>query len=234
VFILREASLLRQQASNAMLKLLEEPPESTLFVLLTSDVESLLPTILSRCQRVDLSPLSRSSIARELEDIHGMSSQEATELARLSCGRIGWALEAAKSPQLLADYKVDLERVALLLESGLEERFAYAEETAALFARSREEATARLNVALAWWRDLLLLKEDSPELVSNTPAMDALQRHANWVSAPQVVAAIRRTQDTMSCLESNVNPRLALDVLMLSLPQREATPSVASGPRRAM
>ena len=142
-------------------------------------------------------------------------------LARLSKGRIGWALEAAREPQLMEDYTAELERMASLLDDTLEGRFDYAEEVAALFTRNREKALERLNVAISWWRDLLVLKKSDGEFVSNLPAMEALRSHASWISTPQVVEAIKRTQETMSYLEGNINPRLALEVLMLSLPRVE-------------
>jgi DNA polymerase-3 subunit delta' len=142
-------------------------------------------------------------------------------LARLSKGRIGWALEAARNPQLMEDYTAELGRMASLLDDTLEERFAYAEEVAALFVRDREKALERLKLAVSWWRDLLVLKNGTGEFVSNVPAMEALQSRARWISIPQVIEAIKRTQDTMSCLDGNINPRLALEVLMLSLPRDE-------------
>lgn len=221
VFIFQEASSLSPEASNALLKILEEPPESVLFILLTSNGESIFPTIVSRCQWVGLNSLPLSSIARELQEVLGTPPQEAMDLARLSKGRIGWALEAARDPQLMADYTAELGRMASLLDETLEGRFTYAEELAALFTRNREKALERLKVAVSWWRDLLVLKEGDGEFVSNMPALEALQRHAQWISTPQVVEAIKRTQDTMSCLEGNINPRLALEVLMLSLPRGE-------------
>lgn len=220
VFIFQDASSLSSEASNALLKLLEEPPESVLFILLTSDAESILPTILSRCQWIGLNYLALSAIGRELQKTLGTPPQEAMDLARLSKGRIGWALEAAREPKLLEDYAAELGRMASLLDENLEDRFAYAEEMATLYARNREKALGQLKMAVSWWRDLLVLKKGEREFVSNTPAIEALQRHARWVSSPQVVAAIKKTRDTIGYMEANVNPRLALDVLMLSLPRR--------------
>ena len=221
VFIFPEASSLSSEASTALLKLLEEPPESVLFILITTRGESIFPTIRSRCQCVDLNPVPLDTIARELQEVMETSPQEAMKLARLSGGRIGWALTAAKDPQLMEDYTVELLRLPSLLDDTLEGRFAYAEEMASLFTRDRERALDRLKVAVSWWRDLLMLKKGNREFVSNLPAMQTLQSYANWISASQVVEAIKSIQDTMRCLEGNINPRLALEVLMLSLPRGE-------------
>ena len=224
VFIFQDASLLSSEASNALLKLLEEPPESVLFILLTSDAESILPTILSRCQWIGLNHLPISSIANELQQVFGIPPQEAIDLARLSNGRIGWALEVARDPKNLGAYAAELERMASLLDEHLEDRFAYAEEMATLYSRNREKAIEQMKMAVSWWRDLLVLKNGEREFVSNTLAIEALQRHSRWISSPQVVAAIKKTRDTIGYMEANVNPRLALDVLMLSLPRRGEQP----------
>jgi DNA polymerase-3 subunit delta' len=221
VFIFQEASSLSSEASNALLKLLEEPPESVLIILLTSDIESIFPTIVSRCQWVGLNYVALSTIGRELQNTLGTSQQEAMNLARLSKGRIGWALEAAGESQLMDDYSTELERVASLLDETLEGRFAYAEEMATLYARNREKAVEQLKTAVSWWRDLLVLKKGRGEYVANMPSMEALQYHAGWISTPQVMEAIKRIRDTIGYMETNVNPRLALEVLMLSLPRRE-------------
>ena len=224
VFIIEEASSLSPEASNAFLKLLEEPPEAVLFILLTGYPESIFPTILSRCQWVGLNHLPIDTVARELQQLLGTPPKEAMDLARLSRGRIGWALEAAREPSVMEEYAADLERIASLLDETLEERFAYAEDMAALYARDREKALGQLNMAVGWWRDLLVLKNGEREFVSNTPALEALQRHAGWVSSPQVVDAINGTRDAIGHMETNVNPRLALEVLMLSLPRMQDQP----------
>ena len=220
VFIFQEASSLSSEASNALLKLLEEPPESVLLILLTSSSEAIPDTILSRCQQIDFRTVPVDTIARELEEGRGVPREQAVDLARLSGGKIGWAIEAAKDPSLVEDYTAELEAVSRLLDNGLEERFTYAEEVASLYARDWERGLGRLKVGMHWWRDMLLIKGGHEDLVSNAPAIEDLRRHAGWISTPQVVRAINATMETIEFLESNVNPRLSLDVLMLSLPRK--------------
>ena len=221
VFIFQEAHSLSQEASNALLKLLEEPPESVLLILLTGSREAIPDTILSRCQQIDFRTLPIDTIARHLGESLEVPREQATDLARLSGGKIGWAIEAAGDLGLVEEYTAELEGVSNLLDNGLEERFAFAEEVASLYSRDWERALGRLKVGMNWWRDVLLIKSGHEELVSSAPAMEDLRRHAGWLSTPQVVRAINATRETMEHLESNVNPRLSLDVLMLSLPRKE-------------
>ena len=221
VFIFPDASTLSTEASNALLKLLEEPPESVLLLLLAAQEDAVLPTILSRCQRVELGRLPAEAVAEELVRAKGVAREDAEALARLSGGSIGWALEAAERPEILDEYAAELERVASLLDQGLEGRFGYAEETAGLYGRDREKALLRLRTALGWWRDLLALKEGGDALVSNTPALEGLRRHAEWVTSAQAVAAVGHIREAIGHLEANVNPRLALEVMTLGLPRAE-------------
>ena len=220
VFIFQEASSLTSEASNALLKLLEEPPDSVLLILLADSRESIPDTIVSRCQQIDFRTLPVETIARYLQDTQEVPQERAMELARLSGGKIGWAIEAAGDPSMVEEYTNELEGVSQLLDNGLEERFAYAEEVATLYGRDWERALGRLKVGMNWWRDMLLVKSGHEDLVSSPPVMEDLRRHAQWISTPQVVQALNATRETIDYLESNVNPRLSLDVLMLSLPRK--------------
>ena len=94
VFIVDGTELLWDAAANSMLKTLEEPPPQVIIVLLSSDGDALLPTIRSRCQTIELRPLSADVVARELSARFESSPADVEEVARLCAGRIGWAIQA--------------------------------------------------------------------------------------------------------------------------------------------
>ena len=218
VFIIREASLLSEEAANALLKLLEEPPDSVLMVLLTSNPDLLPDTIISRCQQLNLSPLPSDVIYRALQDIPGISPVDAMELTKLSSGSIGWAIDAVTAPNLMEDHKSNMQFIAALLESRLEDRFAYAEEIDRLFRRDRNLALSKLTAFLNWWKDLLVLKSGCQDLIVNTASIKDLLDHSKWLSTAQIVTSIKDTLRTINYLHSNINARLAIEVLMLRLP----------------
>src|SRR5690606_31250577 len=83
-------------AANAFLKTLEEPPPFAVLVLTTRDKELLLPTILSRCQALPLRPVPAERIERFLRDRLGVNPDRAALVARISNGRVGWAVRAVK------------------------------------------------------------------------------------------------------------------------------------------
>lgn len=96
VFVIREADLMTTQAQNALLKTLEEPPGSTLLVLLVSAIDRLLPTTLSRCQVVEFAPLPRNFVAGKLTELRpDLDSASAAFCAAHCEGSIGEALRLA-------------------------------------------------------------------------------------------------------------------------------------------
>ena len=224
VYIFDGAEEMSTEAANALLKVLEEPPDQVLFLLLTSQEEALLPTIRSRCHRIELHPLPISVVAEELVSSEEMDPEQASVLARLSRGCLGWALSASREPAVMEQRAAQVERIALLASATLEERFDYGGELATRYARDRQDAVGELEQWLRWWRDVLLIKEGGEEHVSNIDQMASLRRVAEQVTTRQVASTITGIRDTIEALESNANPRLALETLMLALPARQKTP----------
>ena len=218
VFIFDGAEHMSEEAANALLKTLEEPPPQVMLILLTAQEEVLLSTIRSRCRRVELRPLGHVEVARGLVTSHSVAEEEAEKLARLSRGRLGRALLILGDPSIREKQKEDLERVAQLSTGSLEDRFSYASELSTLFFRDRERAREMIYLWLQWWRDLLLIKEGAEDFVHNVEWAETLRASASEVSTAQVVAFIRATLKTLEALDDNANARLALEVMMLSLP----------------
>lgn len=218
VFIIQEADRLSAEAANALLKVLEEPPPDLLWVLLTSDLEAVLPTIASRCQAMELRPLSVGQTAQVLQSSHQLSEEDAERIARLSRGCVGWALQAAEEPALLARLHQQLERLVDVSNGGLEGRFAYAADLAQRFQRDRAQGREQLHLWLRWWRDVLLVQQDRQAQVVHQEWREALEGHARTLSQAQTVKWIDLLYQTLDALEHNANPRLALEAMMLELP----------------
>jgi DNA polymerase-3 subunit delta' len=93
VFLIRDAERMNEQAQNALLKTLEEPPGSACLILVTSSAERLLPTIRSRCQRVPFGLLPAEFVCDRLQVQAGLKREAAATLATLAQGRLGAALQ---------------------------------------------------------------------------------------------------------------------------------------------
>ncbi len=218
VVIIDGAESMSDEAANALLKTLEEPPAQVMFLLLTANETAVLPTVRSRCQTLSLHPLSKDQMVERLVTGHHAAPEQAEQLFRLSRGCLGWAINALNDAQVLEQRQADLEKMKETLEAGLETRFTYANEVASLFGSDRDAAKDLLALWLRWWRDLLLIKEGAEEFLHNADHADSLRSQASGLSTPQIVQFIHRLMQTLSSLDSNASPRLAMEVLMLNLP----------------
>ena len=226
VLIFDGVERLTDEAANSILKLLEEPPDKVVLILLSSDASAVPSTIASRCQLLELRPLPLQTVAEVLRNEHGADQDTADEIARRSGGRLGWALEAVERREILTDLNDRLEALTDVVKAGLEARFAYAESLASSFFRSRETVWEELRMWRDLWRDLLLMKEGGADYVVNLPLASQLSRMAESMATADIVAAVGCVQETWLHLERNVNPRLALEEMMLRLPRPvEAAPA---------
>lgn len=220
VFVFDGAEHLSEEAANSLLKTLEEPPDQVVLLLLTSDDGALLPTLVSRCQLLKLRPVSRSLIVRELETRHGVDREKADEVARLSRGRPGWAIDAVSRPGALEQLNKTFGAIEGVISGGMEARFSYAADLAASFGRNRDSVRQELALWLEWWRDVMLAKEGDPGIVTHLSRLGALQPLADALSTAQVARAINAVREAEEQLDRNVNPRLALEAMVLALPRR--------------
>lgn len=218
VYVIQEAERLSEAAANSLLKTLEEPPSSVVLVLTTQDATSLLPTVVSRCQEIDLRPVAALLIEATLRD-RGVDPQQAKLLAALAKGRLGWAVGTASSKGALTRRFDLVERLAGLPRASRVDRFAYAAEIAILYGRDPESARTVLETWQSWWRDLLLYRLGLPHMAINADLSDRLSAEAGAYSIEALGAMIAAIQQTITLLGQNVNQRLALEALMLKVPK---------------
>ncbi|MBE0480197.1 MAG: DNA polymerase III subunit delta' [Dehalococcoidia bacterium] len=218
VFIINGAEHLNEESANCLLKTLEEPPQRVLIILVTTNERMLLPTVVSRCQRMELFPLSSGEIEQELVANRGVPVEKAELLSKLCRGGIGWAVTAALDDKVLEEHRQRLTQLRDLNEAAFEHRFEYAARLAAQFPKNRAVVEDTLRLWMDWWRDLLLVKAGCPESVVNTDEADELRRQADAYTLAQIRDFIGSIQASLKQLEQNANPRLALEVLMLNVP----------------
>ncbi len=218
VYVLLNADQLTLPAQNALLKTLEEPAPTVRIILSAPTTQSLLPTVVSRCQQLPLRTPSRADIASALRELKDLEPERAQFLAGLAGGRIGWALQAAGDETLLDARVAGFARLADLLAGDLVVRFKAAEELAARATSDIDSVRETLRLWLTWLRDLLLLVEGCPDLVVNADQLTTLQTAAGRLGSREVQAAVRALQQASGQVDGSTNSRLALEVLMLRLP----------------
>jgi DNA polymerase-3 subunit delta' len=222
VFIIDGAELMSNEAANCLLKTLEEPSEGVIFILLTANDSVLPDTVVSRCQKLELRPLPAAEVENALNERRSLESAKAGLLSRLCHGRLGWALTAADDESLLEKRAQLLERLLEVIRGDNEPRFDYAAQLAAQFGQNRAAVQEVLDLWLDWWRDLLLVKLGSLSTITNVDHEAELVEMGQDYSLAQIRAFLGSIQAAAEQLEQNANPRLALEVLMLSIPGRSA------------
>ena len=221
VFVIDGAERLSIEAANCLLKTLEEPVGKVLFILLAADDRLLPPTVISRCQRMELAPLPSGEVEEALVRRWGIEPQLAKLLARLSHGCLGWALSATFDSSRLQQRTEKLERLVEVVKPDYEERFAYAAQLAAQFSQSRDSVQEVLDLWVDWWRDLMLVKVGCSEAITNVDMVATLEEMSQGCRLEQIRSFIDSLQAAKEQLGQNANPRLVLEVLMLSIPERK-------------
>jgi len=216
------AELMSNEAANCLLKTLEEPSEGVVFILLTANDSFLPETVVSRCQRLELRPLPTSQVEAALGERRSLESAKTELLSRLCHGRLGWALTAADDDSLLERRDQLVEKLLEVIRGDNEQRFDYVAQLAAQFGKNRLSVQEVLDLWLDWWRDLLLIKLGSSGAITNIDHEAELAEMSQGYSLPQIRAFINSIQAAGEQLGQNANPRLTLEVLMLSIPGRSA------------
>jgi DNA polymerase-3 subunit delta' len=216
MFIIDEAERLRDEAANSILKTLEEPPETSILILVTSRPNDLLPTIRSRCQHFRFSPLPAADIDQLLKRRTQHSSEDCRLLAKIAAGSFGRALTIE-----LADYRRHREEMLKLIEA-CSPGFLYSNAAKAvanwLDKRKSEYFDDRTEILFTLLRDLYLLKVD-PDFSAITH-LDVRTRLLK-LSSQFSLAQLAQTTQVLDHLEAgarrNLNRSLAVDQLVLNL-----------------
>jgi DNA polymerase-3 subunit delta' len=218
VFLLSCAERMNEESGNALLKVLEEPPEKSLLILSTSHPHLLLPTILSRCQVVAFRKLAPEEVAEVLRKKMDVGDAQAGFAANLSEGSPGRAMT------LLRDGLDERERVMSWLGKNeaneVENILSMAEERTSKSGNSGAERRKKLimflDIVLSWYRDLLMIAAGSSRILNDDYAQE-LKRAACGLSIMKVHKALNLVLLSQRWIESNANPRLVLEVLFLEI-----------------
>lgn len=241
VYVITPAEAMNREAENRLLKTLEEPPPGTLLILTTNNLSALLPTTISRCQLLTFRPLP-APLAESYLQSHFPDHKSAVvrSLVALSGGRLGWAIEMLRHPEVLAlreqllDLCVSFPDRPLIYSLRLAEKLLQLTEDWWLATADPEVAdkalkasadrvlrtrlTEILNVLLSWHRDLALVyaDPDSP-LVINHDRRAELQRLAPHYRPESCQRVCDHLEELRAQLRQNANLRLATEVLAMRL-----------------
>jgi len=202
-------------AANALLKTLEEPPAYAHLILLAQDADVLLPTIVSRSQQIVLRPLATATVEQALREQWHVPAEQAAHLARISGGRMGWAIRAATEATYHQRMEDALALLLNLLHQDLPARFDTAQ---ALVRDTSVNVDETLEYWLTGWRDVLLIQTGNAERAIHQQHHAALNQIAQRVPLAAIVSTLKALEGCQEALQRNANAQLALENLLLNLP----------------
>ena len=214
--IIDDAGRFSNDAPEAFLKTLEEPPSFAVIVLIAESADQVSETIRSRCQHIALGAVPTEAIRAELA-ARGVDDAAAERLARSSLGRIAWAVRMAEDPREQAKRREQVETAFEQLTTPLG-RIEITGTVARDHTRKRDTTYALLDIWTGLWRDALLLHSGLGDRVAFPEVADRLAPFAQRQALPDLYRALWATQRAGSDLDSNVQARIALHAMVMQWP----------------
>lgn len=214
IYIVNEAEKMTQQAQNALLKTLEEPPEYAVILLLTANVNSLLSTILSRCVVLNMRPVADRLVRKFLMDEMQVTDYKAEVCVAFARGNIGKAKALASSE----DFE-NVKSEALSLLKYVQDMELY-EIVAAIkkIGEYKLEVNDYLDVLAIWYRDALLFKatNDVNHLVfkEEIQSLRKIAKRCSYEGIERVIEALDKAKNR---LNANVNFDLTMELLFMEM-----------------
>lgn len=214
IFLISNSDLMNQQSSNAFLKILEEPPGDSLIILTTSRLNSMLPTIIGRCQRIRFDPLKKEDLTNFLLSYKTDLKMEEAELyADISDGSI------LKCKNITDSYFIELrEQMLNMLIALVTNRSLTLCNIINELAREKDKEKIRqfLLLIIIWFRDVILISNNETANIINKDRLERLVKFNNLYKTDNY-KIINFVEDSFKELEQNLNTELLLLNLALKI-----------------
>lgn len=214
VYIINHADKMTTNAANSLLKFLEEPPSDTLAILLTTQVQQILPTILSRCQLISFATLSTKHFTEQLMEM-GLSKQNAAILSQLT-NNLEEAIALSKEEWFVKAQSIMLKLYLVINKNPLEAMTSLQDGFFSLL-KEKEQQAIGLNLLLFILKDLLNIRYQREEQVVFVEQLSQLETMAYNHSAEEIVRKMSNILEAQKKLQSNVNVQLLMEQLVLNM-----------------
>lgn len=221
VVIIEEVERLTKEAANALLKTLEEPQESVVFINITSNENAVLPTIFSRCRCVRFKPIPYEKLILYLTK-QGYDPEKVELSAKLSQGVFGKAVNLAANQQVLELRKEVLNCMKNVLDTGEEKVSLLAESFLQVVKdfQQKDLGDEVLNQALDFWwlwvRDLVVYKETGDKsILVDIDCFDEIAKTCENDKVYRSWYLMQKIPKIKEMIKQNINPQLALETMLL-------------------
>ena len=214
IYIISDANKMTEQAQNALLKTIEEPPAYAVILLLTDNMEALLPTIQSRCVTMNTKPINKEDIAAYLVKHLSMEPEQANIAAGFCQGNMGKAIRFANS-QDFQEMKDDTLRLLKKIDS-LE--LAEIVEIIRGFSQKKGMINDYLDLMLLWYRDVLMLKvTKDANLMLYQEEYHEISRQASTRTYENIENILQAIDKAKIRLNANVNFDIVIELMILTM-----------------
>lgn len=214
VYIIKNANDMTISAQNRLLKTLEEPPSYAVIILISTNVNSFLPTIKSRCQILKFHRVGEKHIQRFMINKYGICEEQARVFAAFSDGIPGRAIKLKESEE----FKTKREKIIEMIEELLQNNPLKAFELVDFFQQNKDNIDEILDFMLFWFRDILILMETGSEkFLINLDKKSTLQKHLHRIGYEKITHIIEEIEKTKNDIKANVNFQLAVEMMLLNI-----------------
>lgn len=217
IYIIPEAELMNPQAQNALLKTIEEPPEYAIIMLLTNNLDKMLPTILSRCITLNLKPVGELDMMEYLSRM-GIPQAKAKFCVGFACGNLGKAVRLATSEEY---NEIKHDCVQILKDINRMEIYDLIDAVKKM-SKYKLDIYDYLDIMMMWYRDILMLKvSGSPDKLLFKEEYATLKQQANYISYEGIENVLKALDKVKVRLEANVNFDIAMELLLLTIKENQ-------------
>ena len=212
IYIIDGAERMTPQAANSLLKTLEEPPAYAVIILLAEEISKLLPTVISRCQNLRLSNISREKLRNYLLN-EGIEEDKIELLTGLARGSIGRALNLNNDKDFLENRKSIFDFLKKIDNSDRVDIFDEADN----FQRLYKDDFPLFNLLSSWYRDIIVYKKGNRDQLYNFDYETEIKLQAEKYNIEELLNIVKLIDRHAAYIEKNVFKDLSLQVLLLKI-----------------
>lgn len=214
IYIINEGEKMTVQAQNALLKTLEEPPEYAVILILTANVDTLLPTILSRCVVLNMKPVPDDKIKKFLMEELEIPDYKANICVAFARGNIG----KAKMLALSEDFDKVKEEAVTLVKYINDMEISEIVKAIKKISEYKFDVTDYLDILMVWYRDVLLFKatKDANSLIFKDE-LQSIRKTADRSTYEGIETIVKALAQAKRRLDANVNFDLTMELLLLTI-----------------
>lgn len=213
IFIIDDSEKMNLESMNALLKTLEEPAEYVVIILITSQANSLLPTILSRVETIKFNAVDIKEVKLYLNSKYNLKSEDLKYISEFTKGSIGKAIELIE----MDDFFEIKDKSLNILEKILSGDLSYCFSSMDFFNKEKNNIEEILNIYFFFFRDLLFIKElNNKDILLNIDRLDTLEYFSN-MNFNKINDIIEIINDTKTYLLKNINYQLLIEVMLLNI-----------------